>query len=154
MATSSAKTTTNQQSEVLKIWERSLPGTMRQMTKSGVGPCTHSGRRSSAHSPLRWALTCIPPHFSPLQSWARRIEGRLKWLQPFIGFSERMARDGRLSSLLCMCQSCRAVRRIWVGRFFYGLGGPNRGVRGHSPGKILVLRCLNPCFFSSFSSRR
>ena len=28
------------------------------------------------------------------------------------------------------------------------------GVRGLSPGKILVLRCLNPCFFSSFSSRR
>ena len=48
----------------------------------------------------------------------------------------------------------RAVRRIWVGGFFYGLGGPNRGVRGLSPGKIFVLRCLNPCFFSSFSSRR
>ena len=58
----------------------------------------------------------------------------------------------------CKCRELRldsrAVRRIWVGGFFYGLGGPNRGVRGLSPGKILVLRCLNPCFFSSFSSRR
>ena len=58
------------------------------------------------------------------------------------------------SSIQSTIDSLRAVRRIWVGGFFYGLGGPNRGVRGLSPGKILVLRCLNPCFFSSFSSRR
>ena len=34
------------------------------------------------------------------------------------------------------------------GGFFYGLGGPNWGSGGGAlPGKILVLRCLNPCFF-------
>ena len=43
------------------------------------------------------------------ESWERRIEGRLKWLQPFLGFGERIVRVCRLSSFLYMFQweECR-----------------------------------------------
>ena len=58
---------------------------------------------------LRWSLSRFPGHSQTGQSGARRIEGRLKWLQPFLGFGERTARVCRLSSFLCMFQweACR-----------------------------------------------
>ena len=91
----------------IEVWaRRSLPGMIRQTTRSRV----YSFRKAI------FAPACCDEHSLVLpgrsqtwKSWARRIEGRLKWLQPFLGFGERTARVCRLSSRLCMFQweECR-----------------------------------------------
>ena len=93
----------------IEIWARtSLPGTIRRTTMSHA----YSFRKAI------FAPVCgdehslvLPRRSQTWKSWARRIEGRLKWLQPFLGFGERTARVCRLSSRLCMFQweECRAA---------------------------------------------
>ena len=125
-------------------------------------PSMNAGLRNCLLAVWRKAIRCAAgvgyqDEVTPLLSEFRLINIVDRWIVQFACYVRRCVKQEAPSTSCAKLQ--RPVHHHCTrgqqgrsqdlsGWFFYGLGGPNGGgVRGLTPEKFLVLRCLNPCFF-------
>ena len=107
-----AQRTTNQRSERSKFGEgeacRVRWGKQQGLARTHLRRLSLPLPRGDEHSPV------YPGHSQTSQSWERRIEGRLQWLQPFLGFGERPQEFADFR-LFCVCFNGRKVGKALCG---------------------------------------